>query len=152
MKEIPAGLKEYLFAMYIGQKVAYNETEIYPELYEVSANLINNEDWFLQLRPLSAIADDESIEVAKIKNGIFSCAGITFKVIRTNTKKLDAIRIVALNENGAYITEELINDVQLRYHEYQYLQQQGFALSTYFKGTLYSVDDLVAMDIIKLIE
>jgi hypothetical protein len=96
----------------------------------------------LILRSLSSITDDEAIEVAKIKNGIFSCVGVTAKVIRRNTEKLDAIRVVALDENGKYLFEELINEVQLHYSEYQHLQQIGIALGVYYKGVYYSVETL----------
>lgn len=106
-------------------------------------------EWTLPLRSLSKITDSEAIEVAKIKNGLFNCAGVSAIVIRSNSTKLDSIRVVALDK-GKYLTEEQINDVQLRFPEYQYLQQKSFALPIFYKGVQYSVERLVEYGIITL--
>lgn len=144
-----AGLKAYVFALYYGQKVMKWYIPQPPEATEfteiVSGSMLEAyaHECYLQLRPLSSITDDEAIEVAKIKNGIFGFERAADRLIIGN--KFSEITIKFDGSIYQASCEHVIS-------VYQYLQQYGFALPVYYKGVYYSVERLVAENIIVLIK
>lgn len=142
-KEIPAGLKQYVFAMYIGQKVythkdwqCFNDKSlnIVDPVYLQAGSSRLNHGW-LVLRPLSSITDSEAIEVMSLQG------------YKSNGEKLEFITdadvlMVRYYKGGGGDT--------INHTSYQYLQQQGFALPIYYNGQLYSVVDLTQMQILQL--
>lgn len=92
----------------------------------------------LQLRSLSAISDNEAIEVAKL------CQSPLENYLLEIGK--DIIKAFLNREDRCCIGPQRLMEM------YQYLQQQSFALPVFFRGTLYSVDKLVELGIIKIKE
>lgn len=136
MKEIPAGLKEYLFAMYIGQKVAYAaETDCKNGFgasivnYMVIKNASSSDylNSHLQLRPLSSITDDEAIEVGNIHWPHYINSEVSTPWVRN-----------------------VLETISQNFRVYQYLQQQGFAMSIFYKGVQYPVEQLTDWGFIKI--
>lgn len=152
-KEIPAGLKEYVFAQYWGQKVLLTPFEGIIQLQAKTIDNVlkyDNKSWCkLQLRPLSAITDAEAIEVLQPFDG-WELFNKSVTPLYYKLRKPYEDGEIDFNEDGfKYRTVSInINDVKT----YQYLQQQGFALPIYFQGTLFTVEQLTEMQIIKLVE
>jgi hypothetical protein len=137
-------------ALYLHQKVfAFKACDW--EIYVHAEHLQNK--WIdigeLRLRPLSSITDDEAVQIAKIQSDFFNCAGVKSKVIRETSN----IRVVALNENGAFLFKQEINNVWALYiSSIQYLYQKGFALPFYdsVTNTTITVEQQNSAGIIKL--
>lgn len=137
-------LKEYVFALYWGQKAAFAKYAItLKDTVIVTDGAIFTEShrWILHLRPLSSITDNEAIEVAKF---ILGGSGVR------STIKQGKTLINHIFNNGDWEHEWFQIDPSDVIQVYQYLQQQGFALPTYYKGKLYPIEELESLNIIKV--
>lgn len=131
-------LKQYCFALYIGQKVKPAQRDTFFNLTVIDFGRENdiriptaiNLKCSLQLRSLSSITEQEAIEVAKI-NG-------------WDLYPVNKVKLINIGRNDVL---KLSHDWHLSLFAYQYLQQQGFALPIYFKGVQYSVERLIELGI-----
>jgi hypothetical protein len=172
-QQVPAGLKAHLTAQYHDQQVLCIPGVIYRAYWPNIQTLHRNGDFdksWLQLRSLSSLTDSELKQVVALalsfpNTNEDELIGID-EVFIDNIDKLDveirfdiSVRcwegrfiINHLNGNLYTVNEEddsegLFNTLAV----YQYLQQQGFALPVYYKGILYTVDQLTEMGIYKLV-
>ena len=136
MKTITKEIKVKIITQYYGQKVMYVGGIGLVEIGYGGWNL-RHPDFYLQLKSLKDISDDDAIEVAKI----------------FGYKETDTLPLFVLKQKGRSISERFIdkqyasiNGFTYIIQIYQYLQSKGYALPY---GD-YSVEDLVELGIIKL--
>jgi hypothetical protein len=141
--EITDEIKAKVFAQYLGQDAVIETGEKYTEAFEdgithVDGHLI---DWFheaetvkIKLKPISAITDEDAIEVAKM-------FGVTKKIKRHKSNNCyfvvhggyDSISFIENDvtyEDGVSVE----GDVSRRLDVYQYLQSKGYDLPQYLLG------------------
>lgn len=112
--------KERFFALYWGQKVMYVGGVGFVKIGHAGWNL-KHPDFFLELKPLSSISDEDAIEVSKL-------------CVNGNDKRIDNIKVYA----RIYASQSsLIND---------FLRSRGYALP--WMGLL--VEELVQRGWVKL--
>lgn len=180
-KHLLIELKQYCFALYIGQNVFMYKGVSGPAM--VQPHLLKAPlDDCLHLHSLSSITDHEAIEVAKIayayldENCIVSCVPNADN-IHSDIKSVEIqqfinlppvpkyykcchiqidlvdydINLYRFTNDGKDKKDDVIGSEQQVY-AYQYLQQQSFALPIYFKGVQYSVERLIELGIYQITE
>ena len=128
--------KARFFAQYFGQHVLYFSSDFLRKIDNLTLDSIENDD-FLELKPLSQISDEDSIEVSKIF-GLGHLSGAIKELI------LSIFR-TSINDSG---TTSSTNGIKNWIQVFDYLRSKGYALP-YMD---LSVEDLVEYNWVKLKE
>lgn len=151
MKQITPEIKEKIFALYFGQRVAKCEPEdvlleVVGDIYDIP-HLVRME-WFIELKSLSTITNEDAIGVAKIMYGPdgdfdieFNSSGLTSVSPFGLPCYTDTINI-CWDGNISYERAKSLQVIEAT----DYLRSKGYALPAFG----YSVDELVEAGVFKL--
>ncbi len=140
--EINKEIKARIFAQYYGVKVMYVGGVGLVEVGNGGWNL-KHPDFFLQLKPLSSISDEDAFECLKIKNKYSN--SMPFVKIKLKERHNYSIQFICSYHKFSD-NVEFLNLYDFTVPVYQYLQSKSYALP-YME---YSVEDLIKAGIYKL--
>jgi hypothetical protein len=157
-KQIPeslvASVKSRFFAQYIGQEILrwHQWIETTPDSkVDLSVPAIEKSGWFIKLKPLSKITDEDAIEIIKIidsKSNKFINVNYSFaekkeppyiKSVISDKGRFD------INNNFVFIIDKQVIDFSLNI--FDYLRSKGYAVPF----MEYSVEDLVSFGWVQLV-
>lgn len=172
MKQEDKELKQKVFALYLGTEIDISNTEYYQEQAKwgnpvttckiiglqtdtsitfLQTNIINQnrgrlffdvDVCTLILTPLSAISNEDAIEVAKHEFSFFGECEFEIKVVRERSK----ISIAAVSGENCLAKIEINNPYKLNIGGIDYLRSKGYALPAFG----YTVEELINKGIIKV--
>lgn len=119
--EITNEIKAKVFAQYLGQKVWYNGTGSTNSIMD--GNKLYSNDYKLLLRPLSAITDEDAIEVANLNYVPEYFDGDNKSAANLGRYWVKQIREMRHDDTPKYV-----------WLTFQYLQSKGYDLPHYLLG------------------
>lgn len=132
--------KQAFFALYIGQQIyrcsLYNQKGWVTGAHLEELGIDRTVEEWLQLKTLSAISDEDAIEVAKQRLPILTCNGITFKIV----KSVDFITVFCFRDDE-YFTKLKISAWNNNTVSSDYLRSKGYLLP--FRE--YTTENIIAL-------